>query len=116
MLKKSILQKILAILARAIIRKYRPVVVGVTGSVGKTSARLAIYAVLKKKFSARTAEKNYNNEIGVALTILGMPHYGRNVFGWLWGLIRANKGIVWRSAYPQVLVLEYAVDRPGDID
>ncbi len=116
MFKKSILQKILAILARATIRKYRPIVVGVTGSVGKTSARLAIYAVLKKKFSARTAEKNYNNEIGVALTILGMPHYGRNVFGWLWGLIRANKGIVWRSAYPQVLVLEYAVDRPGDMD
>lgn len=116
MLKKSMLQYILAVMARATIRKYRPMVIGVTGSVGKTSTRLAIFAVVKGKYRAATAEKNYNNEIGLPLAILGMPHYGRNIGGWLRGLIRANTRIVWRSLYPEVLVLEYGVDRPGDMD
>ena len=115
-MKKSILQKVLAVMARWTMRRYRPMVIGVTGSVGKTSARMAIHAALKKKFRCRTAEKNYNNEIGMALTILGLPHYGRNVLGWLYGLIRANKRIVWRGLYPEILVLEYGVDRPGDMD
>lgn len=91
-------------------------IIGVTGSVGKTSARMAIYAVLKKKYRVRTAEKNYNNEIGLPLTIIGIPHYGRNILGWLYGLIRANKRIVWFRRYPEILVLEYGVDRPGDME
>ncbi len=113
---KSILQGILAYLARATIRKYRPVIIGITGSVGKTSTREAVFAVLKKKYRVRTAEKNYNNEIGLPLTILGIPHYGKNILGWLYGLIRANRRIVWHASYPEVLVLEYGVDRPGDMD
>ncbi|MBI3631128.1 MAG: hypothetical protein HY221_02215 [Candidatus Sungbacteria bacterium] len=117
MTKKSILQKILAVLARATIRAYKPVVVGITGSVGKTSTRLATYAVVKKKFRVRTAEKNYNNEIGLALTILGIPHYGRNIFGWISGLAPAAMRLVIRNPrYPEILVLEYGVDRPGDMD
>jgi len=116
MWKKSLLEKILAVLARSTIRKYKPLIIGVTGSVGKTSARLAIYAVLKKKYEVSTAEKNYNNEIGLPLTILGLPHYGKNILGWLYGLIRANKRIVWRGRYPEMLVLEYGMDRPGDME
>lgn len=116
MFKKSIFQKILAVLARATIRRYKPTIIGITGSVGKTSTREAVFAVLSTKYRVRQAEKNYNNEIGFPLAILGIPHYGRNIFGWLSGLIRANMRIVWRGAYPDVLVLEYGVDRPGDMD
>ncbi|MBI2121644.1 MAG: UDP-N-acetylmuramoyl-tripeptide--D-alanyl-D-alanine ligase [Candidatus Sungbacteria bacterium] len=116
MIQKSILQKILAILARATIRKYKPKIIGITGSVGKTSTREAVFAVLSKKYRVRQAEKNYNNEIGFPLAILGIPHCGRNIFGWLYGLIRANRRIVWRSPYPEALVLEYGMDRPGDMD
>src|SRR3989344_9121434 len=113
---KSILQKILAYLARKTIRKYNPMIIGITGSVGKTSTREAIFAVLKNKYRVRRAEKNYNNEIGLPLTILGIPHHGRNILGWIYALIRANKRIVWRTLYPEVLVLEYGVDHPGDMD
>jgi UDP-N-acetylmuramoyl-tripeptide--D-alanyl-D-alanine ligase len=115
-MQKSILKKILATLARMTIKKYRPVIVGITGSVGKTSTREAIFAVLKKKYRVRTAEKNYNTEIGLPLTILGIPHYGKNILGWLYGLIRANKRIVFGELYPEILVLEYGIDRPGDMD
>ena len=117
MSKKSILEKILAVLARGTMRRYRPMVIGITGSVGKTSTRMAIFAVLKKKFSVRTAEKNYNNEIGVALAILGLPHYGRNVWGWIFGFGWATAQIVLKNKrYPEILILEYGVDRPGDME
>ena len=114
---KAILQKILAILARATINRYRPMVVGVTGSVGKTTARMAIFTVLKKKYRARTAEKNYNNEIGLPLAILGIPHYERNIFLWGIAFVKLAIRLVFREhSYPEVLVLEYGVDRPGDMD
>ena len=104
-------------MARATMWRYKPMVIGVTGSVGKTSTRLAIYAVLKGKFSVRTAEKNYNNEIGLALTILGMPHCGRNIFRWIWHIKRACLRMIFCSRhYPKILVLEYGIDRPGDMD
>ena len=117
MLKKSILQKILAVLARVTIRKYRPMVIGITGSVGKTSTRMAIFAMLKKRSLVRTAEKNYNNEIGLALTILGMPHCGRNIAKWGIEIVRAAARLILRHPdYPGILILEYGVDRPGDMD
>ncbi len=44
--------------------------IGVTGSVGKTSTRDMIYSVLKENFSALKTEGNYNNTIGLPLTLL----------------------------------------------
>lgn len=117
MSKKSILQKILAWLARAAIRRYRPIVVGVAGSVGKTSTKEAIFAVLKKKYRVRRAEKNYNNEIGLPLAILGIPHHGRKVIRWWGAVFKITVRLFARDAhYPEILVLEYGVDRPGDMD
>ncbi len=104
-------------MARATVRKYDPIIIGITGSVGKTSTREAIFAVLKKKYRVRTAEKNYNNEIGLPLTILGIPHYGKNIFAWKLAFIRIFFSFLFKkSKYPEVLVLEYGVDRLGDMD
>ena len=115
---KSILQKILAKLARATIRRYKPIIIGITGSVGKTSTREVVFAVLSKKYRVRQAEKNYNNEIGFPLAILGISHYGRNIFKWLFALIHVNLRLsaLVRDQYPEILVLEYGVDRPDDMD
>lgn len=44
--------------------------VGVTGSVGKTSTRDMIYGVLKEEYKTLKTEGNYNNNIGLPLTIL----------------------------------------------
>lgn len=113
---KSIFQKILAMLARATIRHYQPIVIGITGTVGKTSTREAIYTVLRTKYRVRQSEKNYNTEIGVPLTILGIPHYGYNIFAWLSAFVHALFRILVRAhEYPEILVLEMGADRPGDI-
>lgn len=45
-------------------------VVAITGSIGKTVTREIIRSVLKQKFKVGCAPENYNNEIGVPLTIL----------------------------------------------
>lgn len=83
-------------------------VVAITGSVGKTSTKEAIFAVLREKFSARRSEGNFNTEIGVPLTIIGVRH-------WLWAIIKAAFLFFLPLRYPKVLVLEMAADRPGDI-
>lgn len=44
--------------------------IGVTGSVGKTSTRDMIYSVLNSEFKALKTEGNFNNNIGLPLTIM----------------------------------------------
>ena len=46
--------------------------VGVTGSVGKTTTKELIYAVLNERFKVHKTEGNHNNELGMPLSILGM--------------------------------------------
>ncbi len=98
--------------------KYKPDVVGITGSVGKTSAKEAAATVLEKKFNVRRSPKNYNNEIGVPLTIIGVEkNPRRSVWGWLKVFLKAKKLILMRDKnYPQILVLEMGADKPGDIE
>lgn len=46
--------------------------IGITGSVGKTSTKEMIYAVLSQKFNVHKTQGNFNNELGVPLTIFGL--------------------------------------------
>ncbi|MFA6027979.1 MAG: UDP-N-acetylmuramoyl-tripeptide--D-alanyl-D-alanine ligase [Patescibacteria group bacterium] len=111
---KKALEIILYYLAKIILWRYKPQIIGVTGSVGKTSTKEAIYAVLKEKFKVRRNIKNYNNEIGVPLTIIGAKAGGRNIFLWLAVFFKALVvAIYW--PYPKVIVLEMGADKPGDI-
>ena len=67
----TILRKILRRLARWTIWRYRPAVIGVTGSAGKTSTKLAIKAVLERDRRVRVSFGNLNSDLGLPLTILG---------------------------------------------
>ncbi len=113
---KSLLEKLLAVLAQKIIKKYNPKIIGITGSMGKTSAKEAVFAVLKEKFQVRKNIKNYNNEIGVPLTVIGAESGGSSVFRWLLVILRAFGLLLFKkNDYPEVLVLEMGADKPGDI-
>lgn len=112
---KKIVEKILYQLSKMVLRKQYPIVIGVTGSMGKTSTKDAIAAVVSRKFSVRKTPENYNNEIGVPLTIIGSDSGGRNPFKWGMIVIKALAYSLWRMAYPNVLVLEMGADKPGDI-
>ncbi len=113
----SFFQKILFFLARRVLKKYRPDVVGITGSVGKTSTRDAVAAVLARHFRVRASAKSFNNAFGVPFTILGIERLpGRSVARWL-GIFAQGVGLLFfrNRAYPQILVLEMGADAPGDI-
>ena len=112
----KIVQSILKTLAKIVLRKYQPEVIGITGSVGKTSAKEAVYAVLKNKFNVRQSPKNYNNELGLPLTILGVIAPGRSLFGWL-KIFGKFLALVLKTDknYPPILILEMGIDRPGDM-
>ncbi len=60
-------------IAKAYRKKFDIPVVGVSGSVGKTSTKEMLYAVLSQKFKTHKTQGNLNNELGVPLTLLAMP-------------------------------------------
>lgn len=108
------LKIILKLLSQAVIKKYKPLVIGVTGSVGKTSTKEAIFRVLKNKFSVRANNANFNNEIGFPMAILGLEKPGKLV--WIKNILSSTKLLIFKDKnYPKILVLEMAADRPGDI-
>lgn len=116
MTKRELLQTILKGIATRILRKYAPKIVGITGSVGKTSTKEAVFTVLNARFDVRKSEKNFNNEVGVPLTIIGVDA-GKGILGWFRVFAHGISLILWRHRYyPEILVLEMGVDRPGDME
>lgn len=59
--------------AKAYRKKFDIPIVGVSGSVGKTSTKEMLYAVLSQKYKTHKTQGNLNNELGVPLTLLAMP-------------------------------------------
>lgn len=113
--KIQYLEKILRWMAIVVIKKYRPSIVGITGSVGKTSTKEAVFTIISPKFKTRKNKKNYNNEIGIPLTIIGAESGKRSLWKWLKVFIKWFFVIIFPVKYPKILVLEMGVDRPGDM-
>ncbi|HVU79786.1 MAG TPA: UDP-N-acetylmuramoyl-tripeptide--D-alanyl-D-alanine ligase [Candidatus Paceibacterota bacterium] len=112
---KTFIVQSLKLEARLVLRKYKPRVVAVTGSVGKTSTKDAIYAVVARGVYARKSEKSFNSEIGLPLTVLGQPNAWKNPLRWLENLFDGLLLFLLPRRYPSWLVLEAGADRPGDI-
>lgn len=112
---KRFIAYVLRLEAQLVVRKYRPHIVAVTGSVGKTSTKDALYAVLAQRVHVRKSDKSFNSEIGLPLTILGVPNAWNNPFKWIQNIIDGLVLILFTTPYPQWLVLEVGADRPGDI-
>lgn len=108
----SILRK----LARRRLLQVRPLIVGVTGSVGKTGAKEAIAEVLGRRYTVRKSEKNLNSEFGTVLTILGLKTGYSSVLDWGVILVKALRDALKKPEKYQMLVLEMGVDKPGDMD
>ena len=114
-LAKSIITPLFAALARGILKKYNPIIVMVTGSVGKTSTKDAVAAALSEHFYTRKSEKSYNSEFGVPLTIIGADNPWLNPGKWIKVFQEGLALLMLPSHYPKLLVLEVGADRPGDL-
>lgn len=91
-------------------------VVVVTGSVGKTSTKVAIGTVLGEKLRVRMHEGNYNSEISAPLAMLGieLPDSLRNVSAWL-GVFGAARRRITEDTDIDVIVQEIGSDRVGQV-
>ena len=74
-----------------LLMKVNPKVVAITGSNGKTTTKDMTAAILATQYHVVKTPDNYNNEIGVPMTILSM------------------------EPNTEVLVLEMGMDRPGQL-
>lgn len=72
--------------------KINPKVVAITGSNGKTTTKDMTAALLETEYNVVKTEANFNNEIGVPITLLNM------------------------NANTEVVVVEMGMDRPGQLD
>lgn len=78
-------------LSQAYLAQVHPQVVGITGSNGKTTTKDMVAAILAQKYRVAKTPANFNNEIGVPLTILQM------------------------APDTEILVVEMGMDRPGQL-
>ena len=96
-------------------------VVGITGSVGKTSTKEVIASVLSEKYNVLKTEGNFNNEIGLPLTVLkirkehevAVLEMGINHFGEMHRLSRVAKPDVCVITNIGQCHLEFLIDRDG---
>lgn len=99
--------------ARLVLMRHKPKVIAITGSVGKTTTKDAVYAALKPHVSVERSKKSFNSDIGVPLTILGLENPWSNPFAWAYALVMGLTRLF--GDYPEWLILEVGADRPGDI-
>ncbi len=112
---KRIIAAILTAEARLLLARMQPKIIAVTGSVGKTSTKDAVYSVIKHHTFARKSEKSFNSELGVPLSVLGLPSAWSSPLGWLKNIFDGAVLALFAREYPEWLVLEVGVDRPGDM-
>jgi UDP-N-acetylmuramoyl-tripeptide--D-alanyl-D-alanine ligase len=101
--------------ARRKLARVQPRIIAITGSVGKTSTKDAMYTVLSSKHTAKRSTKNFNTEFGVPLTILNQTSSGVGFFSWLWIIFKSFFEMFKKDDY-EFLILEMGIDTPGDMD
>jgi UDP-N-acetylmuramoyl-tripeptide--D-alanyl-D-alanine ligase len=112
---KKGLEKVVRKLAVLTLKKYKPGIIGITGSVGKTSTKEAIFTILKESRFVRANHANFNNELGLPLTILGDYEKITGKMFWVKVILIAILKLIFRFKYPEMLILEFAADKPGDM-
>lgn len=112
---KRLITAVLKVLARIKLKRTEPIIIGVTGSYGKTTMKEVIATVMAKKYRVLKSEKSLNTDIGMCLAILEQHSGFSNPVKWIVIVGRAIANALFGEK-AQCWVLEYGVDTPGDMD
>lgn len=116
---KYILKKpfvfLLTIAARISLYRHKPIVIAVTGNIGKTSTKEVIAHLLSFYGPVRKSPKSFNSDTGIPLTILDLPTGWNSIIQWLKILWLSYEQAFFQQHYPPYLILEVGADFPGDI-
>lgn len=113
-----IIYRFLKICAQKYIKKHNPKVIGITGSVGKTSARMIIAQVLQQvqwEKIVSTSPKNFNSELGIIFSIFEITQYTPNISSLVKNIWTIVKKLFFSKKPYDILVLEYGIDAPWDM-
>ena len=113
---KKLIQLRLESLVKKYLAKHSPTLVVLTGSVGKTSTKIAVATVLAQSLRVRTHEGNHNTHLSAPLSILGVqyPDDIRSFGAWR-AVFRAARERIDGPKDVDVIVQELGTDHPGDI-
>jgi UDP-N-acetylmuramoyl-tripeptide--D-alanyl-D-alanine ligase len=113
---RNVVVKILNMLAVKIVGKYKPVIIGVTGSAGKSTTCKVINEVLGTKYEVRFNDSSRRTDISIPLAIIGADSGGHSVWNWM-KVFRKALALIFKksSFYPDILVLDMEVDMPDDM-
>jgi UDP-N-acetylmuramyl pentapeptide synthase len=122
----------LARMAQATLWRFRPGIVGISGSTGKTTTKSAVRAVLEGDRSVRVSYDGITDASSILLAILGgatelearqfcdpEQHARAGAYNWFWFKVLFRS--MWQFArlpknkYPEFLLLEYGAREPGAI-
>lgn len=116
---KRLLQGYLAWATRRTIEREQPFIIAITGTVGKSTTKQALAAMaMEGEYADRTRapKKNFNNELGIPLTVFDLPAPGRSPFAWLRTLwVATGYGLGLRNTGVRTFILEMGADKPGDL-
>lgn len=102
--------------AAALIRKYKPTIICITGSVGKTSTKEAVSCALSTSFRIRKTSRNYNNDFGVPITVIGGFESEEGILSLCRMLVYGLWQLYFSSKFPEVLVVEVGAGKIGEIE
>ncbi len=97
--------------AKLELRKVKPYVIGITGSIGKSSVRDAVATVLKGKYKVKVTGKA-NSESGIPLDILGLEMKNYTLGDWFRVFFLAPLCVITRKEKYEKYVVEMGVDSP----
>jgi len=97
--------------ARLQLKKNKVIIIGITGTSGKTSTLQAVAAILQDHLSIKVSHKA-NSETGLPINILGLSIDKYSFFNWLSILIKAPFQFIFYWPKHQVYVAEMAIDSP----
>lgn len=114
---QKIILTLLAFLAKSIILFHKPKIIWITWTVWKTTVTSHIHAFLAQTLPDKKigySKYHYNGEYGMPLTIIWAKTGWKNPFLWVW-VFMVGFSRFFRPYY-DILVLEYGIDHPGEMD
>ena len=102
-------------LAAHIRNQFDGIVIGITGSNGKTVVKEWLYQLLKDDYHVIRSPKSYNSQIGVALSVWEVVSSEYRVVSSEYKVVSSEKGVV-SSKKPTLCIFEAGISQPGEME